>query len=282
MAGVPRRTLLRRPNIFGAPRIVGHAWALYNLGHLYLDGRGVERDLTRAYRHYRRAADLEHERAMNLVGRCTEEGWGTARDLHCGRRLVPALGGGRLFPRSVQLGRLVAERGALDESAMWFERAAAGGTAAIRRSVRNRIVLRRTSSSGKSRRTPQGRSFRRSRCGRHCADEFIGAGVTMFLRIPEILNDEQLATVRAALESENAPWVDGRLTAGYQGARVKSNQQLDEASPMAHELGNFVLAQLERNALFISAVLPFKVYPPMFNRYGQGMHFGTHVDGPSA
>ena len=101
----------------------------------------------------------------------------------------------------------------------------------------------------------------------------------MFLRITKILSEEQLATVRASLNSENAPWVDGRVTAGHQGAPVKHNQQLDEASPMARELGNFILMQLERNALFISAVLPNKVYPPMFNRYGEGMHFGTHVDG---
>jgi PKHD-type hydroxylase len=93
------------------------------------------------------------------------------------------------------------------------------------------------------------------------------------------LNEEQLATVRASLNSEQAPWVDGRVSAGHQGAPVKNNQQLEEASPMARELGNFILAQLERNALFISAVLPNKVYPPMFNRYGEGMQFGMHVDG---
>jgi PKHD-type hydroxylase len=101
----------------------------------------------------------------------------------------------------------------------------------------------------------------------------------MFVRIAKLLNEEQLATVRASLNAENAPWVDGRVTAGHQGAPVKNNQQLDEASPLARELGNFILAQLERNALFISAVLPNKVYPPMFNRYGLGMQFGTHVDG---
>ena len=101
----------------------------------------------------------------------------------------------------------------------------------------------------------------------------------MFLRIANILSEEQLATVRASLNSEKAAWVDGRVTAGHQGASVKLNRQLDEASPMARELGNFILTQLERNALFISAVLPNKVYPPMFNRYGDGMHFGTHVDG---
>jgi PKHD-type hydroxylase len=101
----------------------------------------------------------------------------------------------------------------------------------------------------------------------------------MFVRIARVLNEEQLATVRASLNSEAAPWVDGRATAGYQGAGVKNNRQLDESSPMARELGNFILAQLERNALFIAAVLPNKVYPPMFNRYGEGMNFGTHVDG---
>jgi PKHD-type hydroxylase len=101
----------------------------------------------------------------------------------------------------------------------------------------------------------------------------------VFLRIQNLLNEEQLATVRASLNSEQAPWVDGRVSAGHQGAPVKNNQQLEEASSMARELGNFILAQLERNALFISAVLPNKVYPPMFNRYGEGMKFGTHVDG---
>jgi PKHD-type hydroxylase len=101
----------------------------------------------------------------------------------------------------------------------------------------------------------------------------------MFVRIAKVLNEEQLATVRASLGSEKAPWVDGRITAGHQGAPVKNNRQLDEASPMARELGNFILSQLERNALFVSAVLPNKVYPPMFNCYGEGMHFGTHVDG---
>jgi PKHD-type hydroxylase len=103
--------------------------------------------------------------------------------------------------------------------------------------------------------------------------------LTVFVRIPNVLNEDQLATVRASLNDEAAPWVDGRVTAGFQGAPVKNNRQLDETSPMARELGNFILAQLERHALFISAVLPNKVYPPMFNRYGAGMHFGTHIDG---
>jgi len=101
----------------------------------------------------------------------------------------------------------------------------------------------------------------------------------MLIQIPGVLSSEQLAAAHAALAADGAPWVDGRATAGHQGVRVKRNQQLDEASALARELGGMVLGALENNALFVSSTLPYRVYPPMFNRYGDGMHFGTHVDG---
>ncbi|MDB5978739.1 MAG: Fe2+-dependent dioxygenase [Nevskia sp.] len=101
----------------------------------------------------------------------------------------------------------------------------------------------------------------------------------MLLKIPGVLNAEQLRVVRARLLAADAPWVDGRVTAGYQGAPVKRNQQIDENSRTALELGDLILGALERNPLFISAALPNRVYPPMFNRYEGGMHFGNHVDG---
>jgi PKHD-type hydroxylase len=99
------------------------------------------------------------------------------------------------------------------------------------------------------------------------------------IHIPKVLSEEQLVSVRAALDALGAPWVDGRVTAGHQGAPVKRNQQLEETSPLARELGLLILTALESNALFVSAVLPYRVYPPMFNRYGDGMEFGMHVDG---
>lgn len=101
----------------------------------------------------------------------------------------------------------------------------------------------------------------------------------MLARIPQLLSATQVAEVRRAVDAADAPWVDGRATAGHQGAPVKKNSQIEEASPLARQLGQIVLAELERNPLFISAVLPHRVYPPMFNRYGEGMYFGTHVDG---
>jgi PKHD-type hydroxylase len=101
----------------------------------------------------------------------------------------------------------------------------------------------------------------------------------MFAQIPQVLNAEQLVALRTTLESDTVAWVDGRVTAGHQGALVKSNQQLEEGTAMARELGTVVITQLERNPLFVSAALPHRLYPPMFNRYDAGMHFGNHVDG---
>jgi len=98
----------------------------------------------------------------------------------------------------------------------------------------------------------------------------------MLLALPSVLSAEQLKRCRDALT--RAEWVDGRATAGYQGASVKKNQQLVETSPLARELGGIVLGALERNSLFISAALPNRVYPPMFNRYEGSMEFGNHVD----
>ena len=47
---------------------------------------------------------------------------------------------------------------------------------------------------------------------------------------------------------------------------------------MARELGDMILAALQRNPLFMSAALPLKVFPPLFNRYSGGQSFGSHVD----
>ena len=98
----------------------------------------------------------------------------------------------------------------------------------------------------------------------------------MIVQIPGVLTPDQVRYMREQLAA--SPWVDGLATAGYQGARVKDNRQIDEAAPLARELGDIVLGALERNPLFISAALPNRVYPPLFNRYEGGMHFGNHVD----
>jgi PKHD-type hydroxylase len=98
----------------------------------------------------------------------------------------------------------------------------------------------------------------------------------MILSIPQVLTPEQVREARGILDS--AEWIDGKVTAGHQSARAKHNQQIREDAPAARQLGEMVLAALERNPRFVSAALPLKVFPPLFNRYAGGQSFGLHVD----
>ena len=98
----------------------------------------------------------------------------------------------------------------------------------------------------------------------------------MLLQIPNVLTPEQLARARDLIG--RADWVDGRVTAGHQSARAKNNLQVPEDHPSARETAELILQALNRNSLFISAALPLKVFPPLFNRYEGGQSFGSHVD----
>jgi PKHD-type hydroxylase len=99
----------------------------------------------------------------------------------------------------------------------------------------------------------------------------------MLLSIPDVLSPEQVAQARQILDQ--AEWVDGRATAGHQGARVKDNQQIPLGHPAGRQVGEMILQALSQNSLFFTAALPLHVLPPQFNRYSGGQNFGTHVDG---
>jgi PKHD-type hydroxylase len=98
----------------------------------------------------------------------------------------------------------------------------------------------------------------------------------MLVAVPEVLDPEGVARVRAVLDK--AEWIDGNETSGYQSALAKRNRQLPEHSPATQEAGALVLEALSRNPLFIAAALPLKIYPPLFNSYEGGETFGVHVD----
>src|SRR5690606_3693232 len=99
----------------------------------------------------------------------------------------------------------------------------------------------------------------------------------MLLHVPEILGKHEVADFRNRLDA--ASWVDGRETVGAQGARVKRNRQLPDASPEREQLGQRVLAALAASPLYFAAVLPLRTLPPRFNRYEGGGTYGFHVDG---
>ena len=98
----------------------------------------------------------------------------------------------------------------------------------------------------------------------------------MLVKVEAVLTKAEVAQCRSVLE--NTPWVDGKITAGAQSALAKHNLQVPEDAPQARALGETVLRALGRSQGFNSAAVPFRVFPPLFNRYDVGMKFGAHVD----
>lgn len=98
----------------------------------------------------------------------------------------------------------------------------------------------------------------------------------MLLSASKVLSKEQVAEFRRILAKE--AWIDGKVTAGEQSGSVKNNRQLAEDSPVARKLGDQILDALARHPVFLSAALPARIFPPLFNSYRGGENFGTHVD----
>ena len=98
----------------------------------------------------------------------------------------------------------------------------------------------------------------------------------MLIHVPNVLTLDEVNYCRKLLE--RAPWQDGRVTAGHQSALVKNNLQLPEDSAEAREIGELVRSRVLAHPLFFSAALPRHIFPPLFNCYQGGGHFGVHVD----
>lgn len=99
----------------------------------------------------------------------------------------------------------------------------------------------------------------------------------MLITLPDILSPDDLAEIRALLP--DAPWADGRDSAGPQASAVKNNEQLPHDCIAATRIRARVLAGLERSALFFSAALPKRIFTPRVNRYsGAANAYGNHID----
>ncbi len=98
----------------------------------------------------------------------------------------------------------------------------------------------------------------------------------MLVCVPDVLSKQDVAACRAAMDA--ADWEDGRSTAGAQSALVKNNEQLPPAGALARQLGDRLLSAMTSSPLFVSAAIPLRIFPPLFNRYGVGNTFGIHVD----
>jgi PKHD-type hydroxylase len=98
----------------------------------------------------------------------------------------------------------------------------------------------------------------------------------MLICVPDVLSKAEVVEFRGVMDT--ATWEDGRSTAGAQSAMVKKNEQLPPNGDLSRKLGERIIKALAANPLFISAAIPRHIFPPLFNRYGVGQHFGVHVD----
>ncbi|WP_372738886.1 Fe2+-dependent dioxygenase [Neptunomonas sp.] len=94
--------------------------------------------------------------------------------------------------------------------------------------------------------------------------------------IRKVFTSEQVQQIRMHLDQ--ADWQAGEITAGQQARYVKNNHQLPQDAPLTQQIGDLILDALARHPVFISAALPQKILPPMFNRYSIGETYGLHVD----
>lgn len=98
----------------------------------------------------------------------------------------------------------------------------------------------------------------------------------MLITLPDILSTDEVRQCRELLAQTS--WNDGKQTAGYIAADVKTNLQLAIDDPVAKQLGDFIVQVLANHPAFIAAVLPAKILPPRFNRYEGGGAYGNHID----
>jgi PKHD-type hydroxylase len=98
----------------------------------------------------------------------------------------------------------------------------------------------------------------------------------MLAHIPMALDPEMTARLRQAFEAE--AWEDGASTAGANSANVKKNRQLPPNGEASRAFGARVVSALVSNPAFLSAAIPLRIFPPLFNRYDVGDHFDPHVD----
>lgn len=99
----------------------------------------------------------------------------------------------------------------------------------------------------------------------------------MLIHIEQLLAPEEANQCLTLLT--DAQWHDGQATAGGLARQVKHNLQLDDQLPQAVQVRQLIEQRLQHHPLFVSAALPHRIYPPKFNCYQNGGHYGSHVDG---
>lgn len=100
----------------------------------------------------------------------------------------------------------------------------------------------------------------------------------MLLIVPGVLKPDELKLARAWLAE--APFVDGKLSAGVAARRVKANEERDRGAGDVERLDRLVMSALTRHPMYRNGALPLHAASPMYARYRPGMVYGGHLDDP--
>ncbi len=94
----------------------------------------------------------------------------------------------------------------------------------------------------------------------------------------QLLNSEELESVRKNLNKEEFLWEDGKKTAGKHAAKVKNNLQLKRDSDLSRKFSKIITDKILGNELIKSFALPKKVHGTIFSKSTIGMKYGRHID----
>ncbi|MEX0638174.1 MAG: Fe2+-dependent dioxygenase, partial [Burkholderiales bacterium] len=100
----------------------------------------------------------------------------------------------------------------------------------------------------------------------------------MLLVVNGVLKPDELALARSWLA--DAPFVDGKLSAGTTARRVKANEERDRSAGDVERLDRLVMGALSRHPMYRNGALPLHAASPLYARYRPGMVYGEHLDDP--
>ena len=100
--------------------------------------------------------------------------------------------------------------------------------------------------------------------------------VEVMLTLVDVLDAEEAARICAGLGE--APFRDGKLTAGPAARKVKSNAQADSSDERVRSFAGVVRGALERSEVFRLYARPARWSKLLFSRYAPGDAYGMHAD----
>jgi PKHD-type hydroxylase len=100
----------------------------------------------------------------------------------------------------------------------------------------------------------------------------------MLITLTNVLTKDELAVTHDLLSK--GAFIDGKLSAGQEAARVKNSQELSAQNDLITPLNNLVMGKLIQHPVYLAAAHPLKIATPYYAKYAQGMSYGNHVDDP--